>query len=102
MPHCCFTQCYFHCRWESKVRLLFILTCIGGGRPGDSKYSTQTLTHGPQQEADGGNTQMEQPTHRLWGWESSGRQVGVGGDPWIGLTIWARGRPSYTVSVDHT
>lgn len=85
-----------------KVRLLFILTCTWGGCPGDSEYSTQTLTHGPQQEADGENTQMDQPTHRLWGQESWGRQVGVGGDPKVVLTIWARGRPSYTVSVYHT
>lgn len=67
----------------SRGRHLFILTCIGGRCPGDSEYSTQTLTHGPQQEVDGGNTPLEQPTHGLG---ELGRRAG--GGRWVSEAIW--------------
>lgn len=66
-----------------------ILTCVGGRCPGDSEYSTQTLTHGPQREVGGGNTQLEQPTRGPWGWESW--EAEPGGRRWLSEAIWGVG-----------
>lgn len=81
---------------------LFNLTCIGGRRPGDSEYSTKTLTHGPQQEANGGNTPMEQPAHELGNGAGAGRWVpeAIWGSVWLsgpagdqaGLSVWIPNR----------
>lgn len=95
---------------------MFILTCIGGRRPGDSEYSPQTLTHGPLQEAGAGSTAVVERPSLLGGGRGRGgagragragrqscrRQAGVlKAIRGLASTVRAHERPRCTVSVDH-